>query len=94
MVHWRDISPDSTLGETRIVDDLGLIDLCEPFETIELWIDPDPNAQLILIWLLDYLRPHDGHRFEADIWSRPNVRIGNSSGGRGWPNGGYPPSRS
>lgn len=37
----------------------GLIDLCEPFDTIELWIDPDPNAQLILLWLLDYLRPHE-----------------------------------
>ena len=24
----------------------------------QLWIDPDPNAQLTLIWLLDYLRPH------------------------------------
>ena len=28
-------------------------------ETIELWIDPVPNAQLILIWLLDYLRHHE-----------------------------------
>src|ERR1700733_15594893 len=25
----------------------------------ELWIDPEPNAQLILIWLLDYFRPHE-----------------------------------
>ena len=23
---------------------LGLIDFCERFETIELWVDPDPNA--------------------------------------------------
>jgi hypothetical protein len=37
----------------------GLIDLCELFDTIELWIDPDSNAQLILVWLLDYLRPHE-----------------------------------
>jgi hypothetical protein len=37
----------------------GLIDFCEAFDAIELWIDPDPNAQLILIWLLDYLRPHE-----------------------------------
>jgi hypothetical protein len=36
-----------------------LIDLCEPFDAIDLWIDPDPNAQLILIWLLEYLRTHD-----------------------------------
>ena len=32
------------------------IDLCEHCDTIELWIDPEPNAQLTLIWLLDYLR--------------------------------------
>ena len=35
-----------------------LVDLCERCERIELWIDPEPNAQLTLIWLLDYLRPH------------------------------------
>lgn len=37
---------------------VGLIELCERCETIELWVDPDPNAQLTLIWLLDYLRHH------------------------------------
>jgi hypothetical protein len=36
-----------------------MIDLCEPFDTIDLWIDPDPNAQLILVWLLEYLRPYE-----------------------------------
>jgi hypothetical protein len=37
----------------------GLIDLCEHCDTIELWIDPEPNAQLTLVWLLDYLRDHE-----------------------------------
>jgi hypothetical protein len=45
------------LGESG-VSEHGLIDLCERCDTIELWIDPEPNAQLTLIWLLDYLRPH------------------------------------
>jgi hypothetical protein len=36
----------------------ALVDLCEQFDVVDLWIDPDPNAQLILIWLLDYFRPH------------------------------------
>jgi hypothetical protein len=36
-----------------------LIDLCERCDTIDLWIDPDPNAQLILVWLLECFRPHD-----------------------------------
>jgi hypothetical protein len=37
---------------------IGVIDLCERCETTELWVDPDPNSQLTLIWLLDYLRHH------------------------------------
>ena len=39
-------------------EDLGLIDLCERCETVELWFDPDPNHQLQLIWLLDYFHSH------------------------------------
>jgi hypothetical protein len=39
-------------------NEIGLIDFCERCETIELWADPEPNAQLTLIWLLDYLRHH------------------------------------
>src|ERR1700753_2052284 len=35
-----------------------LIDLCEPFDAIDLWIDPDPNAQLILVWLLELFRQY------------------------------------
>jgi hypothetical protein len=40
-------------------NEIRLIDFCERCETIELWIDPGPNAQLTLIWLLDHLRHHD-----------------------------------
>ena len=40
-------------------NEIGLIDFCERSETIELWINPEPNAQLTLIWLLGYLRPHE-----------------------------------
>jgi hypothetical protein len=40
-------------------NEIGLIDFCERSETTELWIDPEPNAQLTLIWLLDYLRSHE-----------------------------------
>lgn len=55
--HWLDIVPPHRLEEME-GKDLGLIDFCEPFETIELWINPDPNSQLTLIWLLDHLRHH------------------------------------
>jgi hypothetical protein len=37
--------------------DLGLIEACERCETVELWMGMEPNAQLLLIWLLDHLRP-------------------------------------
>jgi hypothetical protein len=56
--HWLDYQPRRYV-ETMGVKDLGLIDVCERCETIELWVDPDPNAQLILVWMLDYLRPHE-----------------------------------
>jgi hypothetical protein len=45
------------LGENG-KSDHGLIDFCARCDTIELWIDPEPNAQLMLIWLLNYLRGH------------------------------------
>lgn len=32
-----------------------LPDICREYERVELWIDPDPNAQLILLQLLDWL---------------------------------------
>jgi hypothetical protein len=55
--HWLDFVLPRQFEEIG-ENGLGLIDLCERCETIELWIDPDPNAQLTLIWLLDYLRHH------------------------------------
>ena len=47
---WRDGS------ESR--KDIGLVELCRSYETVELWFDPSPNDQLQLIWLLDYFRSH------------------------------------
>jgi hypothetical protein len=49
-----------------------MTDLCAPFDTVDVWIDPDPNAQLILAWLLEYFRPHDAivsklHLVQADL---------------------------
>ena len=37
---------------------LGLIEVCARCESVELWIEPEPNAQLVLLWLLDYFRSH------------------------------------
>ena len=56
--HWLDFQPSQYL-KAMGVKDLGLIDVCERCETIELWVDPGPNAQLVLVWLLDYLRSYE-----------------------------------
>jgi hypothetical protein len=55
--HWSDFG-----GRWRQANkarkDLGLVEFCQPYETVELWFDPDPNDQLQLIWLLDYFCSH------------------------------------
>ena len=45
-LHWR--------LEESAVKDRGLIDLSAEYDSIELWPGPGPNAQLLLLWLLDH----------------------------------------
>ncbi|MEA2918331.1 MAG: hypothetical protein QOJ15_10412 [Bradyrhizobium sp.] len=73
--HWLDFVRPRHLEEIE-GEDLGLIDLCERCETIGLWVDPDPNAQLTLIWLLDYLRHHAKIALKLTL-VQADVRIGN-----------------
>jgi hypothetical protein len=61
--HWLDNLSDTQFEEAR-KQGSGLIEFCERFGTVELWADPEPNAQLQLAWLLDHIRPH------ADVVSR------------------------
>jgi hypothetical protein len=72
--HWLDFIRSRHLEEIE-GKDLGLIDLCERCETIELWVDPEPNAQLTLIWLLDYLC-HHGKTASKLTLVQADVRIG------------------
>lgn len=55
--HWLDNAcPDKLNGfGTR---DLGFFELCAKFDSIEIWVDPPANDQLVLVWLLDLLRPY------------------------------------
>ncbi|GLR90748.1 hypothetical protein [Bradyrhizobium iriomotense] len=55
--HWLDDVCREWLKDfgTR---DIGLFELCEKFDSIEVWVDPQPNDQLVLVWLLDLLRPY------------------------------------
>ncbi|WP_298374698.1 hypothetical protein [uncultured Bradyrhizobium sp.] len=55
--HWLD-NLTGRLLEDAHRQGLGLIEFCERFDAVDLWGDPDPNSQLQLIWLLNYLRPH------------------------------------
>jgi len=54
--HWLDSVPPKRLQKFDM-SELGLIEACEHCETVELWMETEPNAQLVLIWLLDYLGP-------------------------------------
>ena len=53
-LHWLDSVPPLRLQKFGIAD-FGLIEVCERCEMVELWMGTEPNAQLVLIWLLDYL---------------------------------------
>jgi hypothetical protein len=55
--HWLDAAGCGALDGfgTR---DIGLFELCAKFDSIEIWVDPLPNDQLVLVWLLDLLRPY------------------------------------
>ncbi|TPQ33366.1 hypothetical protein C2U70_19400 [Bradyrhizobium guangdongense] len=55
--HWLDDALRSWLKGygTR---DIGLFALCEKFDSIEIWVDPQANDQLVLAWLLDLLRSY------------------------------------
>jgi|SRR5450631_2213016 hypothetical protein len=52
--HWLDYGSPPSIKEVG-GRDLGLIELCQRCETVELWMETEPNAKLVLIWLLNYL---------------------------------------
>jgi hypothetical protein len=57
--------------------DFGLIELCQRCETIELWLETEPNSQLVLIWLLDYLRSHSNAVTNL-VLRHVNARLGDA----------------
>jgi hypothetical protein len=56
--HWSDFIATRGRRKSSGRGDPGLAELCLQYETVELWFDTHPNAQLLLIWLLDYFRSH------------------------------------
>ncbi|WP_306557914.1 MULTISPECIES: hypothetical protein [Bradyrhizobium] len=58
-MHWSDCVRIRQSPLIRRPDRAGgLLWVCETYgvDLIELWFDPEPNSQLQLIWILDYLR--------------------------------------
>ncbi|MGY8710184.1 hypothetical protein RAD16_30990 [Bradyrhizobium sp. 18BD] len=55
--HWLDDACRGSL-EGFGTRDIGFFELCAKFDSIEIWVDPRPNDQLVLVWLLDLLRPY------------------------------------
>jgi hypothetical protein len=74
--HWLDnsIRRHEKIRRKR----LGLIELCQQCESVELWIDPVPNAQLLLIQLLDHFRSH-GELVSTLTLVQANVAISGKS---------------
>jgi hypothetical protein len=54
--HWLDYA--FPLAKKMFGRDIGLIELCQCCEAVELWMETEPNGQLVLVWLLDYLHSH------------------------------------
>ena len=72
--HWLDFTGER-LEDVR-AEGPGLVEFCARFEAVDLWVGPDPNAQLTLIWLLDYLRHHAETVSKLKL-VQANVSIGN-----------------
>jgi hypothetical protein len=56
--HWSDFAARWNQSENRSRRTLSLAEFCQQYETVELWFDIQPDAQLKLVWLLDYFRSY------------------------------------
>ena len=72
--HWLDFTGER-LQDVR-AEGPGLVEFCARFEAVDLWVDPNPDAQLTLIWLLDYLR-HEAEAASKLTLVQADVSIGN-----------------
>jgi hypothetical protein len=52
-LHWLDDTPQWRIEESD-VGDRGLIELSVECDSVEMWMGPEPNSQLVLLWLLDH----------------------------------------
>ena len=90
-MHWSDwVRSQWKRSKNSKHRDLSLAEFCQHYETVELWFDVRPKAQLKLIWLLDYFHTHPetvgrlklrlvdlemSAREELDRWNPPAVNV-------------------
>ena len=70
--HWSDWGGYWNQSKNRKHRDLSLAEFCQQYETVELWFDMRPNAQLKLVWLLDYFSSY------PEACARLKLRVVNS----------------
>jgi hypothetical protein len=75
--HWSDFAASWGRSQNKIRRDLSLAAFCQCYETVELWFDTRPQAQLELIWLLDYFRsyPETLARLKLRLLDRDLIEI-------------------
>jgi hypothetical protein len=56
--HWSDFATRWKRSEKEDCRDLSLAEFCQQYETVELWFDTTPKAQLTLVWLLDHFQSY------------------------------------
>jgi hypothetical protein len=56
--HWSDFGMRWGRSKNQGLRDLSLAEFCQHYDAVELWFDTLPNAQLRLVWLLDYFRSY------------------------------------
>lgn len=54
--NWSTFAARWGHSENKRFRDHGMIEFCQHYEAVELWFDTNPEAQLQLVWLLDYFR--------------------------------------
>src|ERR1700744_410917 len=67
--HWSDFAASWGRSQNKRQRDLSLAAFCQHYETVEFWFDTRPQAQLELVWLLDYFRSY------PEILGRMKLRL-------------------
>jgi hypothetical protein len=81
--HWSDFASRWGQSKNKSLRDLSLAEFCQQYETVELWFDTRPHAQLQLIWLLDYFRSYPDTVARLKLRLLDQDLIGMSPGGLG-----------